>query len=78
MWKKFVYVLNYLESFKAVQKKTIHRRTHRNKTKKSCWRQLLISKSLLSYGRKDIEKECFRYKTKKMNTKIEFCIFELI
>ena len=31
----------------------IHIRSHRNKMKKLCWRQLPISKSLLSQGRRD-------------------------
>ena len=58
--------------------KKIHRRTHRSKIKKPRWRQLPTSKSLLSYGRRDSKKECFWYKTEKLNTTIEFCIFELV
>ena len=71
IWKKFVYVLNYL---KRQCTKTIHGCTHHNKIKKSCWRQLPISKSLLPYGHRDsnrasfiivYQKGCFWSKTKK-------------
>ena len=46
MWeKKVVYVLNYLKTFKAVQK-TIHGYTYSNKREKLCWQQLPTTKSL--------------------------------
>ena len=88
MWKKkFFYVLNYLKTVKAVEKKTIDGCTYRNKIKKPCWWQLPISKSPLSSGRRDnnclsfsfvYQNKCFQYKTEKENNTIEFCLFELV
>ena len=87
MWNKFVYVLNYLKLLGQCPK-AIHGRTHPNKIKKPCWRQLTVSKSLLPYGFRDnnrasfnfvCQKECFQYKTEKVqNTTIEFWIFESV
>ena len=47
MSNKLVYVLIYLKILRQCPK-SIHRRTHQNKIKKPCWRELLISKPLLS------------------------------
>ena len=61
--KKNVYVLIII-----LKSKIIHGHTYRNKTKKPCWWQLPISKSLLPQGRID----------NKMKMTIKFCIFELL
>ena len=67
--------------------KAIHGGTHHNEIKKLCWRQLPISKSLPRKGHRDndcssfifvYQKECFQYKTEKVNITIEFCIIELV
>ena len=85
MWnKKFVYVLNYLKTFKAVHKNNPRMRSPQQDKKcradDSCPLQSL-------YSRKDsnhasfiffYQKGCFWYKTEKVNITIEFCIFELI
>ena len=39
--------------------------THRNKIKKPCWQQLVISKSLLPYGRRDTEERMFPASNRK-------------
>ena len=71
---RFYIILNFLRQCS----KTIHGRTHHNKIKKPCGRQLPISKSLLPCGHRDSKKESFRSETKKVNTTIEFSIFALV
>ena len=88
MWnKKVVYALNCLKFLRQCPK-TIQGRTHLNKIKKPCWRQLPISKSLLLKARRGnnstssfnfvYQKGCSQYQSKKVNSAIEFCIFKLV
>ena len=65
----------------------MHRRTHRNKIEKPYWLQLPISELLLRYDHRDRNRDsfifvkqqgCFRYKTEKVNTTIDFSIFGLV
>ena len=87
MWnKKFVYVLNYLKIFKAVPKN--NPRTHsplQNKkavlTTDACFkfctptRFQRHNRTLFTFVN---QKGCFRSKKEKVNTTIEFCLFELV
>ena len=87
MWKKkFVYVLNYLKTFKAM-----HKNNPRTQSPQQNNKAVLKTAAYLkvyTIGRKGnncssftffvYQKVCFRSKTEKMNTTIDFCIFELV
>ena len=80
MWNsKFVYFLNYLRILRLCPK-TIHRCTHCNKYLQQLqslysgkFGETIIVPHLPSFTKKGV---C--YKIEKVNTTIEFCIFELV
>ena len=73
---KFIYY--HMKEILRQCTKTIHGCTDCNKIQKPCWRQVLITKHLLSCHCRNNKKGCFRYKTEKVNAIIKFYIFELV
>ena len=87
MLKDLTISLNYLKIFKAVPKN--NPRTHspqRNKkavlTTAAYFKVSTPVRSHIGNTRASLtfvyQKECFRYKTEKVNSTIELCIFELV
>ena len=87
MLKDLTISLNYLKIFKAVPKN--NPRTHspqRNKkavlTTAAYFKVSTPVRSHIDNTRASLafvyQKECFRYKTEKVNSTIELCIFELV
>ena len=89
--EKFVYVLNYSKTFKVVHKK--NPRVHLSqKDKKAVMTAVAYFKvsspvrsrvpvrsTIIAFRLSFIyQKGCFWYETEKVNTTIEFCIFELV
>ena len=75
MWKKFVYVLDYLESFKTVHKNNPQTGSPQENKKVMLATAAYFKVFTVVWSQRHWKRV---YKTKKMNTNIEFCIFKLI
>ena len=85
MWnKKLFYVLNYLKVFKAVPKSNAQTRSPQQNKKGLLTIAPYVKVSIPVRSQRQqsrtfaFQKGSFQYKTEKVNTTIEFCIFELV
>ena len=87
MWeKKFVYILNYLKTFKIVQKNNprTYSLQQNKKAVLTTAAYYKVSAPVRSQGQNYssftfiYQKGCFQSKTEKVNSAMEFCIFEIV